>query len=253
MPSFFSFEVFLIWQPNLFSISFYDSTVIERHNYGSFLLPYFVKDCKISINISNYHQNFIINTSNTIIKIVPIATETSDIIITMYIPPLTFSISFIYSPLLPFPFPHPSHHLNMICSFHYCRDAMRAIERASDVRSSFVATTGPKLTIVKGVPLDCLFRGDITSPSDAPGIAFPYILLHCSSQMQFLNFLNPNMPEKMFTLIYESIFFFLPFFKSTIDPSEFQRVLAPQTGRSCRESVRHWRPLWIERHSGCHT
>ena len=46
---------------------------------------------------------------------------------------------------------------------------MRAIERASDVRSSFVSTTGPKLTLVKGVPLDCLFRGDIMSPSDAPG------------------------------------------------------------------------------------
>ena len=47
---------------------------------------------------------------------------------------------------------------------------MRAIERASDVRSSFVATRGPKLTLVRGVPLDCLFRGDIMSPSDAPGI-----------------------------------------------------------------------------------
>ena len=75
-------------EPNLFSISFNDSTVIERHNYESFLLPYFVKDCKISINISNYHQYFVINTSNTIIEIVTIATEASDIIITMYIPPL---------------------------------------------------------------------------------------------------------------------------------------------------------------------
>ena len=46
---------------------------------------------------------------------------------------------------------------------------MRAIERASDVRSSHVATVGPKLTLVKGVPLDCLFRGDIMSPCDAPG------------------------------------------------------------------------------------
>ena len=46
---------------------------------------------------------------------------------------------------------------------------MRAIERASDVRSSFVSTTGPTLKIMKAVPLDYLFRGDIMSPSDAPG------------------------------------------------------------------------------------
>jgi hypothetical protein len=46
---------------------------------------------------------------------------------------------------------------------------MRAVERASDVRSSFVATTGPTLKVMKGVPLDCLFRGNIMTPSDAPG------------------------------------------------------------------------------------
>jgi hypothetical protein len=46
---------------------------------------------------------------------------------------------------------------------------MRAIERASDVRSSFVSTTGPTLKIMKAVPLDYLFRGDIMSPSDAAG------------------------------------------------------------------------------------
>ena len=46
---------------------------------------------------------------------------------------------------------------------------MRAIERASDVRSSFVSTTGPTLKVMKAVPLDYLFRGDVMSPSDAPG------------------------------------------------------------------------------------
>ena len=47
---------------------------------------------------------------------------------------------------------------------------MRAIERASDVRSSFVSTTGPTLKVMKAVPLDYLFRGDVMSPSDAAGV-----------------------------------------------------------------------------------
>lgn len=51
---------------------------------------------------------------------------------------------------------------------------MRAIERASDVRSSFVSTTGPTLKVMKAVPLDCLFRGDVMSPSDAPGNVFSW-------------------------------------------------------------------------------
>jgi 5'-3' exoribonuclease 1 len=44
------------------------------------------------------------------------------------------------------------------------REAMRAIERAGDVRTSFLAAAGPKLTVVKKVPVECLYQGNIHTP-----------------------------------------------------------------------------------------
>ena len=48
------------------------------------------------------------------------------------------------------------------------KEAMKAIERASDVRTSYLAACGPTLTVVKKVPVENLYRGNITTPSDAP-------------------------------------------------------------------------------------
>ena len=48
------------------------------------------------------------------------------------------------------------------------KDAMKAIERASDVRTSYLAACGPTLTVIKKVPVENLYRGNITTPSDAP-------------------------------------------------------------------------------------
>ena len=47
------------------------------------------------------------------------------------------------------------------------KEAMNAIERAEDMRVSFIASSGVVKKVVKDVSLDSLFRGDNSSPSDA--------------------------------------------------------------------------------------
>jgi 5'-3' exoribonuclease 1 len=49
------------------------------------------------------------------------------------------------------------------------KDAMHAVERAVDVRNSYLANAGPpRKVIVKSVPCTNVFRGDLSSPFDAP-------------------------------------------------------------------------------------
>jgi 5'-3' exoribonuclease 1 len=49
------------------------------------------------------------------------------------------------------------------------RDAMQAVERAVDVRTSYLANIGPlPKVVVKSIPCTEIFRGDLSSPFDAP-------------------------------------------------------------------------------------
>ena len=48
------------------------------------------------------------------------------------------------------------------------KESMHAIEKASDVRMDYVANTGTATLIVKGIPIESLYRGDIYTISDAP-------------------------------------------------------------------------------------
>ena len=48
------------------------------------------------------------------------------------------------------------------------KEAVRAIEIASDARVSNTATSGQVSIVVKGIPVESVFRGDISAASDAP-------------------------------------------------------------------------------------
>lgn len=48
------------------------------------------------------------------------------------------------------------------------REAMKAIEKASDMRMAYLQTSPPELKMLKQVPVDAIFRGDMFSPFDAP-------------------------------------------------------------------------------------
>lgn len=48
------------------------------------------------------------------------------------------------------------------------KEAIRAIEIASDARVSNLATSGQVSIVVKGIPVESVFRGDISAASDAP-------------------------------------------------------------------------------------
>jgi Xrn1 SH3-like domain len=61
----------------------------------------------------------------------------------------------------------------MLCSFYYVRlpfrEAITAIERAADVRTSFIAApANHKDILVKDIAVDQLFRAELCSANDAP-------------------------------------------------------------------------------------
>jgi hypothetical protein len=45
---------------------------------------------------------------------------------------------------------------------------MRAIERASDVRVSYLSASGTTPVVVKSVPVEYMYRGDLAQATDAP-------------------------------------------------------------------------------------
>jgi hypothetical protein len=45
---------------------------------------------------------------------------------------------------------------------------MRAIERASDVRTSYLAASGTSTVVVRNVPVEYLYRGELAQSTDAP-------------------------------------------------------------------------------------